>query len=294
MKHRQTLAINNRIFKVITASLMVLFVVLWLIWGNITFATTHYEHRDLQLPLAFQGFRIAQISDLHDAQWGENNQRLIAALKKAQPDLIVFTGDLIDSKTADLEQTESFIAEVTNLAPVYYVTGNHETWSKISADLQVVLMANGVMILDDASQRIDRHGQLIHILGLSDPDLQFREGYRQPDSSSNAVKLAQLVLQTDGYRILLAHRPEDFATYQQAGLNLVFTGHAHGGQVRLPWIGGLFAPGQGWFPSYDAGVFEESGTTMIVSRGLGNSVIPVRINNQPELVILTLKNPAEF
>ena len=124
-------------------------------------------------------------------------------------------------------------------------------------------------------------------MGIDDPS--FQEDYLFGDSES-VVRQAIYDLQneSDGYTILLSHRPELFDLYVETEMDLVFSGHAHGGQFRLPFVGGLVAPNQGFFPKYDAGLFSEGSTNMIVSRGVGNSIIPIRFNNRPEIIVATL------
>jgi predicted MPP superfamily phosphohydrolase len=140
----------------------------------------------------------------------------------------------------------------------------------------------GIVVLQDESVNLEYNGASIQVIGLNDPD------FTENDSSlSGAIlesKLSQLYI-SDGFTLLLSHRPEYFKIYQKAGINLILSGHAHGGQVRLPFIGGIFAPNQGFFPKYDSGLYAENGTYMVVSRGLGNSIMPVRLNNRPEIVI---------
>ena len=156
-------------------------------------------------------------------------------------------------------------------------------------DLKMGLAKAGVIVLEDQKVQIKRDGESIYILGIDDPS--FREDYLFGDAASvTSSALSELQNESDGYTILLAHRPELFETYVDAGVDLVFSGHAHGGQFRLPFIGGLVAPNQGFFPKYDAGLFSKGSTTMIVSRGVGNSVIPIRFNNRPEIILVTLSN----
>ena len=144
------------------------------------------------------------------------------------------------------------------------------------------------MILENQKIQITREGESITLMGIDDPS--FQEDYLFGDSESVARQaIENLQNESDGYTILLSHRPELFDLYVDTGMDLVFSGHTHGGQFRLPFIGGLVAPNQGFFPEYDAGLFSEGSTTMIVSRGVGNSIIPIRFNNRPEIVVAELK-----
>ena len=156
-------------------------------------------------------------------------------------------------------------------------------------DLKMGLAEASVVILENQKARITREGETITLMGIDDPS--FQEDYLFGDSDSVARQaIENLQNESDGYTVLLSHRPELFNLYVDTGMDLVFSGHAHGGQFRLPFVGGLVAPNQGFFPKYDAGQFNEENTTMIVSRGVGNSIIPIRFNNRPEIVMVTLRN----
>ena len=241
-----------------------------------------------RIPEAFSGFRIAQVSDLHNAEFGEGNSKLIELLSQTDPDMIVITGDLIDSRHTDSDLALEFARQAIKIAPVYYVSGNHEARVREYADLKMGLAEAGVVVLENQTVQITREGKSITLIGIDDPS--FREDYLFGDAASvTRAALAELQNESDGYTVLLAHRPELFDIYVESGVDLVFSGHAHGGQFRLPFIGGLVAPNQGFFPNYDAGLFSEDNTAMIVSRGVGNSIIPMRFNNRPEIVVVELK-----
>ena len=262
-------------------------VVGWTVWGNLTIGTTHYEIAFENLPSSFEGYKIAQISDLHNAKFGENNARIIEILHEEKPDMIAITGDLIDSNRTDIDIAVQFMQQAVQIAPCYYVTGNHEAW--IGEDYQQLekkMIDVGVRILHDEVMPIYKDGESIQLIGLDDPDFTDRDAEVQ--ESMLYTKLKNLKLQ-DGFKLLLSHRPETVHSYVSTNVDLVLSGHAHGGQFRMPFIGGIVAPNQGLFPEYDAGVFDERGTTMVVSRGIGNSIIPVRLNNRPEIVIVKLQ-----
>lgn len=258
----------------------------WTIWGNITVGTTQYTVASSRLPAAFDHYRMVVVSDFHNAEYGDHNRQLIRQIAAEQPDSIVFTGDLLDSRHPNLAIVEDLIRELTAVAPCYYVTGNHE--ARLGAqfqELEQLLLAHSVVVLHDEAVPLTRNGETIQLVGLDDPDFTDRNASIQ--QSMLETKLRNLNLTTD-YRILLSHRPEAFDAYVAAEIDLALCGHAHGGQFRLPLVGGLVAPNQGFFPKYDAGVYTEQGTTMIVSRGVGNSILPVRFNNRPELVSVEL------
>ena len=254
-----------------TAALAAL--VIWLLWGNRAVTVSAYSVALPNLPAGFDGFRIAQVSDLHNEEFGPGNARLLEKLREAVPDIIVLTGDLADSSHTDLDVAVSFAQAAVEIAPTYFVTGNHEAGLADYAALRDSLLAAGVTVLENQAVTLTREADRAILYGLRDP----------------AFGPSPALPETEEFLILLAHRPEYFKRYAAQGADLVLSGHAHGGQVRLPFLGGLVAPGQGFFPKYDFGLYRESEAVMVVSRGLGNSIIPLRINNPPELVIVTLK-----
>lgn len=264
--------------------------VLWLAWGNQALTVTRLTVVSQQLPAPFSGFRIAQVSDLHNAQFGPDNQDLLALLEAEHPDLILLTGDLVDSRRTDLEIAIAFGTRAAQIAPTYYVPGNHE--ARLShQDLETLrqgLESGGVIVLENRSEPLERDGAYITLAGVYDPN--FYTDYLMNDSAlvMDSLLSGQDLEQQD-YTVLLSHRPELLDTYAAHPVDLVFAGHAHGGQIRLPGIGGLAAPDQGLFPKYDAGLYTQEGTQMVVSRGLGNSIFPLRVNNRPELVLVELK-----
>ena len=261
----------------------------WTIWGNTALEINEYKIMSDKIPDAFSGFRIAQVSDLHNAEFGEDNEKLITMLSQTDPDIIVITGDLIDSRQTDLNVALEFAWQAGKIARVYYVSGNHEARVPEYEDLKNGLVKAGAVILENQKVQITREGESITLMGIDDPS--FQENYLFGDAEGVAKQaISDLQDASDGYTILLSHRPELFDTYVDSGVDLVFSGHAHGGQFRLPFVGGLVAPNQGFFPQYDAGRFDEKNTTMIVSRGVGNSIIPVRFNNRPEIVVAQLKS----
>ena len=267
---------------------LILFILIgWTLWANTALEVNEYEIVSDRIPQGFDGFRIAQISDLHNAEFGERNEKLIQLLSQTDPDIIVITGDLIDSRHTDIEIALDFARQAIKLAPVYYVSGNHEARVREYEDLKMSLVEAGVIVLEDQKVQITREGKSISILGIDDPS--FQEDYLFGDSESVARQaIENLQNESDRYTVLLSHRPELFNLYVDTGMDLVFSGHAHGGQFRLPFVGGLVAPNQGFFPKYDAGLFSEGSTNMIVSRGVGNSIIPIRFNNRPEIIVATL------
>ena len=262
---------------------------LWLWWGNTAVMVHTITVTDSRLPRAFSGFRVAQISDLHNDAFGTGNETLLTLLTEAGPDIIVITGDMIDSRRTDVEAALTFAAGAAEIAPTYYVTGNHEQRvPRAFARLEEGLTKLGVRLLRGAGEEILRDGASITLAGVDDVSF-YAEKSAGRDPEVLLLEDIQSLREEGGYTILLSHRPELAEIYEKSGVELVFSGHAHGGQMRLPFIGGLAAPGQGLFPQYDGGLYTLGETQMVVSRGLGNSIIPLRVNNPPEIVLAELK-----
>lgn len=291
MKKEESKSTNKKkksiIVKVVLAVIAV-FVIGWLIYGNISIQTTVYEVAIGAEDEALDGFIIVQISDLHNARFGNEQSRLLQAVAEQEPDLIAVTGDLVDSSHTNIDVAMDFMEQAVKIAPVYYVTGNHEGWlGETYGELERQLEEAGVFVMNDTMYSGQYEGLDLNIAGVRDPDMQ----------GNNIVLVKQtikaLTVDAEGYTILLSHRPELFTAYTESNVDLVLAGHYHGGQFRIPFIGGVVAPGAGFFPEHTEGTFTENNTTMVVSRGLGNSVIPIRINNRPEVVVVKLQAAVE-
>lgn len=277
---------KRRVFVLIIAAALVLALLIWLLWANSSPAATQVTVASGALPEAFEGFKIAHVSDLHNAVFGRKNEKLLSLIRAAKPDIIAITGDLIDSRHTDIDSALAFVEAAAEIAPVYYVTGNHE--SRLDFDeIEPRLIAAGARVLRNEAEDIGRGGERIRLAGIDDPSF-IRTGGTAEERA--AAELEQLGDGGGTFTVLLAHRPELVEVYAEYGAGLVLSGHAHGGQVRLPLLGGLYAPGQGLLPEYDSGLYSLGETQMVVSRGLGNSVAPLRVNNRPELVIVTLSS----
>lgn len=259
------------------------------LWQNNAITTTEIDYSNTKIPDEFNGFRIVHISDLHNKKFGKNQERLLRKIRTVSPDIIVVTGDLIDRRKYDLDTAIVFINGAIKIAPVYYVSGNHEAWSGDYKNISCKLLSCGVQILDDNKVKLIKGKGKIEILGVSDPDFLTSDYMDGTDSSKMKEHLKGLS-DDSVFQILLSHRPELFDLYAKENIDLIFSGHAHGGQFRIPFIGGLVAPDQGLFPKYTSGVYTQNQSTMIVSRGLGNSIIPIRIFNRPEIVVVTLQS----
>ncbi len=231
--------------------------------------------------------RLVLITDLHSCKYGENQKELIEAIDRQKPDLILLGGDICDDKIPN-DNTKALLGGIASRYPCYYVTGNHEYWSNQIDKILELFLSYGVTILSGNSDTIEIRGQALNVCGISDPDI-----VRYTDSSTGAREQLQALehVPDNGlYTILLAHRPEWIDLYGTYDFDLVLSGHAHGGQWRLPGlINGVFAPDQGMLPKYAGGKYGVNGTTMIVSRGLARESTSVpRIFNRPELVVVDL------
>lgn len=252
---------------------LILVGLLYMLWENTHFVITPYDFSHEKLPAQMDGLRILQISDLHNQSFGKDNKKLLAAVEKLQADVIVVTGDLIDSTFTNTEKGLAFAKELVKLAPVYYCTGNHEHRLP-KKDLKIFLqdLSNlGVRVLCD--EAIPFYGGTL--VGLD-----------EPSSHVNTLEGIMASVEDPGFTLLLSHKPHYIENYLDA--DLVLAGHAHGGQVYIPFVGGLIAPGQGYFPKYTKGFYTMEKTTMLISRGIGDSHRIPRIFNIPELVLLTL------
>ena len=282
--------------RLVLMSAAALLFIIWVIWGNKALTAEKIVIYDSGIPSDFNGFRIVQVSDLHNAEFGRGNNELLEVIEDCRPDIIVATGDIIDSGRTDTLTAALFVENAMKTAPVYYVTGNHEarllkqggTGKDEYFKLESIMVNAGANVLHGESVSIERGESDIQIIGIDDPEYLRLNKY----AGENRITLSNIAefIKEDSFTGLLYHRPELFEEYAKSGVNLVIAGHAHGGQFRLPFVGGLFAPNQGFFPRYDSGLYEKNNTKMVVSRGLGNSAVPIRFNNRPEIVVIELNN----
>lgn len=268
--------------------LLLLSLLLWVLWGNRTLLIHEIPLSLPGLPPAFDGMRIAQVSDLHNASFGKENRRLLQALSQAKPHLIVLTGDLVDSRRTNLPRALAFAARAAELAPTYFVPGNHEARLPQYPALKSGLKDAGVVVLEDRSVPLCRDGETITLLGLARPQLRQEAGASRFPGGAGLCQAAAPSA---------SGRPLHHPLVPPAGTDGGLRGSRRGPGLQRPhpWgpgapspSGGVIAPSQGLFPFYDAGVYVQGTTRLIVSRGLGNSIAPIRLNNRPELVVARL------
>lgn len=279
-----------------TLTIVIAFIVLCLTFGtlivydNFKIDITEYNLENDNLPESFNELKIIHLSDLHNTEFGKDNEKLLRIIKEQEPDAVFVTGDTIDGFYTNIQIPINLFKEILKICDVYFVVGNHE--SRVNTNIHTefidTLSEIGVIVLKDDSAYIEKDGERIQVIGLKDAS-DYKIDYSE-DYTEKITETINILDDKNTFSILLSHHPELFPEYKNTDIDLVFSGHAHGGQFRLPFIGGIIAPEQGLFPEYDAGVFTENNTTMVVSRGLGNSIIPVRINNSPEIVVVTFSS----
>jgi predicted MPP superfamily phosphohydrolase len=257
---------------------------------NTCLQVTRYEIRCHRLPRAFDGFRIVLISDLHGNTFGRGQCRLVDAIRDFEPDMIAIAGDFIDERQFTLAPALSLLQGIQGVAPICYVLGNHEAASGKFDTIQAQVEDFGVNVLRNRTVSITRGDDTIKAIGLDDP-LAFDPalGRRKRQLQEELARVTYD--KPEAFTVLAAHRPELIDIYAAYNVDLALCGHAHGGLIRPPGVGGLVAPGQGLLPRYTAGLYDVGNTTMVVGRGLGNSAaFQVRVFNRPELVLITLRS----
>ena len=255
-------------------------------YENRTIRTSVYRLESARLPEAFSGLRIAQLSDLHGAVFGRENARLLAAVRGAEPDIIALTGDLADEYAPD-DGLGAFLRALCEIAPVFYVTGNHE-WVMPRAQrraLLALLDACGVVRLQNEYRLLRRGGESIVIAGVDDPN-----GPLDQKTPAQLMREVRDGAGEDAYVLMLAHRNDQLPLWAELGADTVLCGHGHGGIIRLPLLGPVFGTHYELFPDDAEGVYRQGGTAQVVSRGLGQSRrIPFRLMNRPELTLVILE-----
>ncbi|MDR2357721.1 MAG: metallophosphoesterase [Oscillospiraceae bacterium] len=253
--------------------------------SNTRIDVAEYTLRFGNLPASFDGLRIASLSDVHAAQFGKNNEKLIAAVVRARPDIIALTGDLIDD-TGQLGIIDTLVGGLADIAPVYYVTGNHEWDSGDMRNLQSLLEQRGVTVLRNAYIPLTISGESVVLAGTDDPN--------GPSDMVKPEKFIEDIRRAEGdkFLIVLEHRNNHLEMYSSLGVDLIICGHAHGGIVRLPFTDGLVGPSREILPTYTNGVYTAGATSMLVSRGVGNHTGYPRFLNNPHIPVAVLRRSA--
>lgn len=248
--------------------------------NNTWLQVSRYNVQLKNLPASMEGLKVVQISDLHNAKFGQHQERLISEVKQQNPDIILLTGDLIDRNHYDLERSLEAVKGFVDMAPTFFVDGNHEISINRVDEIHQALRDLGVNVLVNEAVDFRWNNSMISIVGISDP----LTGEKTTDMLTKALHQVP----KDRFTLLLAHRSEFAADYAKYGVDLVYTGHAHGGQIRIPGIGGLIDHQGHIFPDYLEGVIKTGETEQVISRGLGNSLFPARVFNRPEIVVTYL------
>ena len=262
-------------------------ILLYLYFEDTSLKVSNYDVKSNLLPNGFHGYKIAHISDFHNTKSNRLKKQILKSLEEQKPNILVITGDFIDSRRTDMNVSLEFIQKIKDI-PIYYVAGNHESRIKDYNVFKEKLLNLGVIVLENTKIKLMNNGQSIHLIGLQDPS--FETGENNHNKMIKVVDNYLKMLATkDNFEVLLIHRPELFEIYTQNNVDLVFSGHAHGGQIVIPFVGPILAPNQGFFPKLTSGVHTEKNTNLVISRGIGNSLCPIRINNNPELIYVTLE-----
>lgn len=269
-----------------TAVLLVLTALLaagFLLWGNCSLQTTETALVSPALPPAFDGLRIVELADLHGRVFGRGSRRLLAAVRRAEPDLICIDGDLFDEHT-DLAMLPPLLRGLCAIAPVYYVTGNHEWRVPGLRGILAQMRACGVTVLQDDWRVLRRGEDALIVAGTDDPC-----GPAERKTPAELIADIRAEAGEAAFLLLLAHRNDQLPQWSALGVQAVLAGHCHGGAVRLPFVGGLFGTDRRLFPTWDAGLYRQGETALYVSRGLGYTNVHFRLFNRPEVAVIVLR-----
>lgn len=272
------------IILVMSAAIMLVIGAMYIYKGSKTIDITTYQIKSEKIS---NGIRIALLTDLHSTEIDEGNKNLIQSIKDCKPDIICYSGDMINWSDTNYEVTLNLTRELVKIAPVYYGLGNHEYYKyvKKNRDFMDMFQKAGATMLNNTYETIEIKGNTIDIGCICEAPEQY-EKYK-PD-------IVNQMEQSKNFKLLLAHTPELYmGTLNDKDINLALAGHAHGGQIRIPYIGGLYTPDQGFLPKLTTGMYEYDKTTLVISRGLGDHTFVPRINNNPELVIIDIRQEKE-
>ncbi|MPQ44561.1 metallophosphoesterase [Clostridium tarantellae] len=275
----------------------------YFIYENNKLSISNLEIISNKIPKSFKDFKILHLTDLHGKIFGKNNSKLINKIKELNPDIIVATGDMFSVCMDEKEVFLNLCKNLRNYYPIYYSLGNHETIVKTSTNFNErtwfcyyidKLKQIGVIVIDNAKVNLVKGQDKINIYGLSLPIKYYRRRFTA--DRKKKLPVSKQILDNfigecnkKNFNILLAHNPLHYDAYRAWGSDITFSGHIHGGVVRLPIIKGIFSPEVDFFPKYKEGIYLKENSALVVGRGLGNSSLKVRVLNPPEIVIITLK-----
>ena len=254
---------------------------------------THYTVRSSEIPQEFDGFKIIQLSDIHGAEFGNGNSRLINKVKRARPDIILITGDIVNNTDDNaIEVFESIMTGLDGVAPMYAVTGNHDEMdSEFYSYIDKWENEHNIRWLDNETVTLTRDGRSIYLSGIADPNI-----WNGAVCDEKIKEITASMDAPDGYNILMFHRADMLDLFIDSQYDIAFSGHLHGGQWRIPFVGGLISPNMDFFPEYSGGRYERGGKTFIVSCGIGNKqtfpgteIMVPRVFNMAEIVEVTLE-----
>ena len=285
---------KKKLIKKIALSLTALILVLstvFLLIGNFYVDVQQIHIFNDKIPESFHNYLIAHVSDYHNRTSSIVDKQILDSLKEEQPDIIVITGDLIDSKSPNVDVALEFTRKLCEIAPVYYVTGNHESnvWRSDENEFNRLidgLSDMGVTLLRNSSVKIQNDaGDYFYLHGIDDP--YFYGGYEQ-DFQRTEILCNDLNINDEELNVLLAHHPETLSVYYKYNFDLVFSGHAHGGQITF-FGKAIMAPDQVTFPPYTEGLYKMVDTQLVLSRGIGYSMFPLRVSCNPHLIYAEFK-----
>ena len=277
----------KKMLKIIILSVLII-AVATIIYGLYCSNTLENKNYSLSTDNINSQIRFVFISDLHCKEYGEKNSELVSKIKEQNPDFIAVGGDMVNKYSADDHVMRELLPQLAEIAPTYCVLGNHELALKDEIDFRNDIDSTGAKLLDNESVTLEINGEKILLGGMSDfpyyefnaPDFDTSERYFWDEFKENSK---------DCYSILLHHQPEYLGSIMQdSNVDLVMCGHTHGGAIQIPFVGGVFAPNQGFFPKYDKGEFDLHDTKMIVSSGLGDAYPVLRMNNCPEISVVEI------
>lgn len=277
---------KKRLIISIIMFVIVLFVVRLYIDNNV-FTTSYVDFYDFEMPYTFNGVKILQISDLHNKSYGKENEKLLNEIDKISPNYIFLTGDMVSSKDTDFTPFFTLASKIGPKYDCYYIIGNHEMdlTNEQRNSIYQTLNNYDITILDNERVELFREEEKVNLYGMwYNPRFYIKEDF--------SVENMRSILgnSEDEFNILLTHNPDDFEVYATWGADLIFSGHVHGGMIRLPFIGGVISPNRTFFPKFDSGIYSQNESIMMVSRGMSRGATGIRIFNQPELVVMTLYN----